>query len=1648
MNVCSARSAIHETDENVPLSSPLVAASEHLLQPNGSILGSEVAQAILPKFPSLASAIPTQRLKNPSSSKDAAALKSIDRKAPLSARRIHDFIVHEVGPVLHHMKIGKGHRVALVLPNGPELAVAILAVANWASCVPLNANGAHDELEADLKACAASIVIGIEDNETGSQQCIANIAYKVGIPFCGLVTNPVEAGIFQLVPPDMRKLPTHRHEFSASAPEDADTNERYGPNQHQDEVLVLFTSGTTGQKKIVPHKLGDVLVATACISVSWKLTPVDVNCNLMPLFHVGGIIRQVFSPILSGGCVICCPSFDPSIFWSLLVQQQAFTWYYAAPTMHQLILETGKRKGYISKKQNASMSSTAPPLRMIANAAGGLLPSLARELRAVFKANVLPSYGMTECMPISSPPAAYQLEKPGTSGVAVGPELAILNRETSQPLPFGTEGPICVRGEPCFRGYGVNHLVSDNPAGSFFAGGWFDTGDLGYMDSEGYLYITGRSKEVVNRGGEIISPLEVEEAVGSHPAVQACAAFSAPHNVLQEVVGIVVVPFSGKPKVDLHALQEYLGEGRLAAPKWPQCLVYMDALPKSHTNKLLRVKLGQRMAIPEINDNMLPIERTFNAKCPPQGTAVKVAIPCERVSVHPANVQAKLRSAMETEELVVARHPNKIGALVVYVYNLDRRKVVSVAQEQLDCYTVPTHVVTLNHPIHGECDLVKPQPSDAVAAIVQAERLGDGPEDPLTMQVQELFRDLLDLDCVPAPGTNFFNLGGSSMLASQLASKVRKKYRIPFGGAEVFRNASCKAIAGVIRDRRGDNTSSSQHSATSHESAPASNSSTSSIYQERHVDTQGATFKSARLEPQTGLFRSLFQLVPICVVYPIWQLSRFFLFFLSLLYVLKKVPSDHNLLTFILTVVAFHFAWVVVTPLVFVLLKWIIIGQYKEGRYAIWSNYYLRWWFVDVLRKLFGKGIYGSSEELLAFYYRLLGAKIGEGARISSQADIAEFDLVTIGQYAGVEFTTVRAFGVDNGCMVLGPVVVGNHASVGVRSVVAPFTCIPDGCHLGPATSSYEVGSSHTTANHARYNRMCMPEPKFFYRTFVGTPITFIVDTFSHIPAVLVLYWMVSMPWHHDEPFQSVSDLMEWLCDVRRIPFYIGIRAARAILGPLFYMTGAIFVKWTIIGKFEAGPRDTTSEWQLLRHWLAASLFSRENMSDATELLGRHYELVSILYRLLGAKVGKRVFWPGHLPVFTGEFDLLEIGDDVVFGSRTVIFCTTADSCEKVTLSAGANVSDNTVVLPGSTIGKNAVLGSNSVCPEGRCLPESSIWLGSRGGDPVMLERGVDMDSDGVIRTTVIKQDQLQFDGDETTIRPFGKALYLGEANYFVYSVPFIIIYTMVSKVLIAGVHTFPLLGSLHLTAAYFYGLPLEERNYDQYYYTMGELYYTLLGFFFVTNIVRILLWLAVELGAKWGFMGRREEGRYNYDTSDYCQNWELYQIASRIRNPGRMNFMDFIAGTPFIVAFFRACGSTIGKDCCLYPAGADPFMPEPDLVYMGDRCVIDCSSVVCHLNTRGNFELAKITMGNHVTLRTQSRIQQGVQMESGSMLLEKSLCMTGEVIEADSVWQGSPASLLFTYDFTSVQPSVSYGLNNDACGEPIPIMLRKTHSV
>jgi acyl carrier protein len=317
------------------------------------------------------------------------------------------------------------------------------------------------------------------------------------------------------------------------------------------------------------------------------------------------------------------------------------------------------------------------------------------------------------------------------------------------------------------------------------------------------LEVTGRSKEVINRGGEIISPMEVEDAIMGHPDVLACAAFSAPHDVLQEVVGLVLVMKDKRPRLDLPALHEFLKD-RLAAPKWPQCLVFMDGLPKSNTNKLLRVKLGERLRIPKLTEKMKPMERTFEAKCPPQGTALTVPIRISSIKIAVKRIGNQLRIHCKTSpasQLFVTRDSKHSGALICYLYNIDRNQAIETAMEVLDRYAVPTYFVCLKNPVQKPVDLQPPKMTDAVAFILQGGTTGS--DDPVVQKIQKLFAETLNLDYPPGIDANFFLLGGSSMLASQLASQIRKRFSVPINGSEVFQFTSPGELAKLIRDRGG-----------------------------------------------------------------------------------------------------------------------------------------------------------------------------------------------------------------------------------------------------------------------------------------------------------------------------------------------------------------------------------------------------------------------------------------------------------------------------------------------------------------------------------------------------------------------------------------------------------------------------------------------------------------------------------------------------------------------------------------------------------------------------------------------------------------------------------------------------------------------------
>jgi len=461
-------------------------------------------------------------------------------------------------------------------------------------------------------------------------------------------------------------------------------------------------------------------------------------------------------------------------------------------------------------------------------------------------------------------------------------------------------------------------------------------------------------------------------------------------------------------------------------------------------------------------------------------------------------VQRRLRDVTGCNSLWVVPHPQRPGALVAHVGpSLKPLDLIEKAMKNLHRYEVPTHICHVDNidAISSSklCEIV-PKPGDAATSIVASSSSNSSDaNDPVVTQVQNIFMDLLDLDYIPQKSADFFQVGGSSMTASQLASKFRKTFGISCTGAEIFHHSTIQALAHLIHARQDP------------QEEEESSAGPSSINRSPHE----ATFPSKRLPPQNSFVAALIQLIPMFLLFPVWQISRYLLFFATLLQKSRWFPdlTDRDIVSFLLVYVVFHLLWITIAPLVFVAIKWVVIGRYKPGRYPIWGCYYLRWWFVDVCRKLFLRGIWGSNDTTLRWYYRMLGANIGENARISLDCDLAEYDLVSIGKNAAVDLCTLRGFGVDNGCMLLGQVKVGDNASAGTRSVVAPNTSVADGEHLGPGTSTYDETGLHP--KHARVNRKILPDPSLASQLFLGLPLTFVAGTFGQIPPLMCTYGLL-----------------------------------------------------------------------------------------------------------------------------------------------------------------------------------------------------------------------------------------------------------------------------------------------------------------------------------------------------------------------------------------------------------------------------------------------------------------------------------------------------------------------------------------------------------
>jgi acyl-CoA synthetase (AMP-forming)/AMP-acid ligase II len=491
----------------------------------------------------------------------APAIGAPDGAPPLSYDGLRT-LVRATVQELNALGIGRGDRVAMVLPNGPEAAAAFVCVASGASSAPLSPLLRAEEFQFNLSDLRAKALVV----ETGIESVARGVAERLGVPILELHPDRQKgAGSFSL-----RALAPARGPAAAG-----------GLAAAEDEALVLHTSGSTARPKIVPLLQRHVTSSARHIAAALQLTDKDVCLNIMPLFHIHGLMAAVLASLSAGAQVSCTAGFNGLRFFHWLDEVKP-SWYTAVPTMHQAILaRASHQKDSIARSR----------LRLIRSSSSSLAPQVMEELERTFRCPVIEAYGMTEashqmtCNPLPPRP-----RKPGSVGIAAGPEVAIMDDE-GKLLPRGRTGEVVIRGPNVTLGYEANPEANE----SAFTDDWFRTGDQGVIDNEGYLRLTGRLKELINRGGEKIAPIEIDVVLMDHPSVQQVVTFAMPHDKLGEEIAAAVVLRDGKTCTE-RELREFASK-HLSQFKVPRKIVFVREIPKGPTGKLQRIGLATKLGL-------------------------------------------------------------------------------------------------------------------------------------------------------------------------------------------------------------------------------------------------------------------------------------------------------------------------------------------------------------------------------------------------------------------------------------------------------------------------------------------------------------------------------------------------------------------------------------------------------------------------------------------------------------------------------------------------------------------------------------------------------------------------------------------------------------------------------------------------------------------------------------------------------------------------------------------------------------------------------------------------------------------------------------------------------------------------------------------
>ena len=478
-----------------------------------------------------------------------------ENSPPLLYKDLKSF-VNKIASQLAGNGISNKDRAAIVLPNGPFMASSFLTLSSYMSAAPLNPSYKTNEYEFYLKDLNPKIVI-VEPNSSNE---VVGVAKNLNIPVCEIkIKKDDPSGLFNL--------------FNIES--------EYQLPEENDEGLVLHTSGTTSRPKIVPLTNKNIYSSAENISKSLNLSEADHCLNIMPLFHIHGLIAILAASIRSGASICASNGFNALKFLEL-AKSEKITWYSGVPTMHQAILLRAEKNLELAKNLN---------LRLIRSSSASLPPAVFEKLNNVFGCSVIEAYGMTEAThQMTSNPLPPKKQKPGFVGIPAGPEVCIMD-EKDKILDQGETGEVCIKGDNVTLGYDNNPEANKNS----FTNGWFRTGDQGYFDQNGYLKISGRLKEIINKGGEKISPLEVDNVLMDHPLIEQAVCFGYEDKMLGEDIAAAIIVKEGKNCSETD-VKTYAQE-KLAKFKIPKKIFFVNEIPKGATGKLQRNVLAKNFGL-------------------------------------------------------------------------------------------------------------------------------------------------------------------------------------------------------------------------------------------------------------------------------------------------------------------------------------------------------------------------------------------------------------------------------------------------------------------------------------------------------------------------------------------------------------------------------------------------------------------------------------------------------------------------------------------------------------------------------------------------------------------------------------------------------------------------------------------------------------------------------------------------------------------------------------------------------------------------------------------------------------------------------------------------------------------------------------------